>query len=170
MLVPDQELAASIRVLVSATGYKPVSRKLGISVQTLAEAVRGEPLRPNTWERIRVALAQVPSKAPESRPRSRCPICKRASKCERCSQCERRSGRNCHACGHQHRDELSASLCCLYTPDVDGWCAWCGESSARPFCGKPCSIAYHVDLSKGLFSEAMIRDGGDENFLSSWGA
>lgn len=170
MLVPDRELAASIKALVSAEGNKPVSGKLGISQQTLAAVVRGEPLRRSTWERIRAALA-IELQNQRSQSRCRCIICGCSSKLERCWQCERRAGRSCRVCGHRHRDELSASLCCLYTPDVDGWCAWCGESSEKPFCGKPCSIAYHSDVSKGLFGEAMVRDCSDGDFSSSsWGS
>ena len=54
----------------------------------------------------------------------------------------------CPRCGERYPTFFEASVCCLFAPDPNGWCAWCGEDleGKRVFCGHPCAVSFERDL------------------------
>jgi len=227
-MILNQKIRTSLLAAVERQGCKPIARLVAVAPQTIGAAVRGEPLRERSWEKIERGLDEVfaievsaaelrkkiaplvaqrgvredifaitaidrakladllygklvhPSilqkltaaipairEAAAKRREKRCSLCDRPSERERCWRCCNKSSKQCQRCGHPHRDELSSAFCCLLVPESRGHCGWCGDDCERPFCGKPCSIAYHADRTKGLLGEGMTSESTEGAFRSS---
>lgn len=213
-MVRNIDVESRLRRLVERHGCKPAARAASMAPQTIEAALRGEPLRISTWEKIEKTInkiltteirdkitpiiarrggretifdatgvsrstiasllagrrvqsttldrliAAMPAieKTAEKRGAKRCSLCDRPSERERCWRCCNKSSKHCQRCGHPHKDELSSAFCCLLVPESRGHCGWCGDDCERPFCGKPCSIAYHSDRTGGLVGEGMTSE------------